>query len=107
MDMSEIEVLADKIRALRRKSEQLKAEIRSEAGKLKEELAKRGVSNLKTSIHSIELARKIRRDFDFAALDRLGLPEDVMKKRYYSVVYIKSLISGKKPKLEGNKFVYD
>lgn len=106
MNVIELEKMAKKVIELRYKRSKMQDEINKLVTQITEHMNSQNKRILKAGRYSLEIANRIRRDFDFDALDRLQaqglIKPEVMKKYTYQRLLI---TSGSEMKLEGNKFV--
>lgn len=106
MDRLDVEKKAKEIIRLRTERKKLQTKINSLVSEITDYMTTEKKRIMKAGSYSLEIATRIRRDFDFDALDRLQakglIPEKTMKKYTYERLLI---TTGKDMKLEGNKFV--
>jgi 1,2-phenylacetyl-CoA epoxidase catalytic subunit len=106
MDIIDVENKCKEISELRKRRYALQQDINKLVSQVTEFMKKDNKNRLKVGTYSIELAKRIRRDFDFKFLDELQekglLPESKMKKSHYERLLI---TSAQTLKLVGNKFV--
>jgi hypothetical protein len=106
MNVTEYEKTAKKILELRHRRKRLQEEINELVSLIITWMKSDDKRILKAGSYSLEIASRIRRDFDFEALDRLQaqgyIKPEVMKKYTYERLLI---TSGSKMRLDGNKFV--
>jgi hypothetical protein len=108
MDYVALEKKCQKIVELRTKRLALQEEINKSVGEVLEYMNSQGKRNMKVGKFSLEVAKRVRREFDFDALDKMQsqglLPNAVMSKKEYQRLLI---TSSKNMKLVNGKFVYD
>lgn len=106
MDIVEVETKCKKISQLRKQRHALQQEINKIVGEVSDYIKKENKIRMKVGTYSLEIVKRIRRDFDFKFLDELQqkgiIPEAKMKKSYFERLLITSAQS---LKLVGNKFV--
>jgi hypothetical protein len=106
MDYVGAEEKCKKISELRKKRFVVQQEINKIVAEVTEYVKNENKSRMKIGEYSLEIAKRIRRDFDFKFLDELQargiIPESKMKKSYFERLLITSAQS---IKLVGNKFV--
>ena len=106
MNVLELEKTAKKILELRFRKNKMQDEINVLVKGITEHLKSQNKRIAKAGSYSLEVATRIRRDFDFEALDKLQaegyIKQEIMKKYTYERLLI---TSGSDMKLEGNKFV--
>lgn len=108
MDIISLEKKCQKIVELRTKRLVLQDEINKSVKEVIDYMNSQDKKNLKVGHYSLELKKRVRRNFDFDFLDKLQsqgfLPESAMSKEEFVRLLI---TSSKNMKLVNGRFVYD
>jgi len=108
MDLTDVENTCKKIVELRTKRLALQEEINKNVADVLAYMNSMGKRTLKVGKFSVEIATRVRRNFDFDYLDRLQadglIPITAMSKSEYQRLMV---MSGANMRIENGRFVYD